>query len=71
MQTRLRSYGAYSIGCVVVWLIILATATVAAEESKRRRIWLTCAGWWLGWLSATIARQVYPPSHRGEAPSGA
>jgi hypothetical protein len=25
--------------------------------------------WWLGWLSATITRQVYPPPHRGEAPS--
>jgi hypothetical protein len=20
-----------------------------------------CAGWWLGWISASIARVVYPP----------
>jgi hypothetical protein len=22
---------------------------------------LVCGGWWIGWLSATIARSVYPP----------
>jgi hypothetical protein len=32
---------------VLVWLIILAIAA-GADESKRRTIQLTCAGWWLG-----------------------
>ena len=63
------SYEAYSFGCVLVWLIILAIAA-GADESKRRTIQLTCAGWWLGWLLATIARQVYPPPRCGEARSG-
>jgi hypothetical protein len=69
MHAGLRSYKAYSFGCVLVWLIILAIAA-GADESKRRTIQLTCAGWWLGWLSATIARQVYPPPRYGEARSG-
>jgi hypothetical protein len=54
---------------MLVWLIVLAIAT-RADDSKRRTIQLTCAGWWLGWLSATIARQVYPPPRYGEARSG-
>jgi hypothetical protein len=29
-----------------------------------------CAGWRLGWLSTTIARQVYPPPRCEEALSG-
>jgi hypothetical protein len=68
MHAGLRSYKAYSFGCVLVWLIILAIAA-GADESKRRTIQLTCASWWLGWLSATIARHVYPPPSRGEARS--
>jgi hypothetical protein len=69
MRTRLKTYTAYGIGSAVAWLVILAIATGAADESKRRTIRLTCADWWLGWLSATIARQVYPPPLRWRAPS--
>ena len=64
MQVRRNTYTGYSIGCAVAWLVGLAIATRVADESKRRAIRLTCAGWWLGWLSATIARQVYPPPLR-------
>jgi hypothetical protein len=29
---------------------------------------LVFAGWWIGWLSATIARAVYPPPKRHIGP---
>jgi hypothetical protein len=31
------------------------------DVQTRNTIRLTCAGWWLGWVSASIARVVYPP----------
>ena len=65
MHAGRRSYEAYSSGCALVWLVILAI-TAGTYESKRRTIQLTCAGW----LSATIARQVYPAPSCGEARSG-
>jgi len=69
MHAGRGSYKWYSFGCMLVWLIILAIAA-GADESKGRTLQLTCAGWWLGWLSATIARQGYPPPRYGEARSG-
>lgn len=69
MRWGRRTYTAYGIACAVVWLVVLAIAGAAADESKRRAIRLTCGGWWLGWLSATIARQVYPPPRRWQTPS--
>jgi hypothetical protein len=69
MDAGRGSYKAYSFACALVWLIVLAIAA-GADESKRRTIRLTCAGWWLGWLSATIARRVHPPRRHGEARSG-
>ncbi len=67
MRIRRRTYAAYSIASAVVWLIILGISARIADENKRRTIRLTCAGWWLGWLSATIARHVYPPPPRWRA----
>jgi hypothetical protein len=26
-----------------------------------RTVVVLCGGWWIGWISATIARAVYPP----------
>ena len=69
MRAGHGSYKRYSFGCMLVWIIVLAIAA-GADESKRRPIQLTCAGWWLGWLSATIARHVYPPPRCQEALSG-
>jgi len=64
MQTGHKTYTTYGIGCAMVWLVILAVTSRGDDEDKRRTIRLTCAGWWLGWLSATIARYVYPPPGR-------
>jgi membrane protein DedA with SNARE-associated domain len=61
MKSQLRTYTAYSIGSGVVWTIILIFASFAASASKRETLLLVCFGWAIGWLSATIARAVYPP----------
>ena len=61
MSDRLNTYTAYSIGCAVVWAVILAVSAAEATTSKFHVILLFFSGWVLGWISATIARFVYPP----------
>ncbi len=59
-RERLDTYTAYSIGCAVVWALIWAKLAVSSTAETRKRILLVSSGWWQGWLSATIARVVYP-----------
>jgi hypothetical protein len=61
MKKRLRTYTAYSIGCAVVWAVILIVVSTQASSHKGNNIRLVFFGWVLGWLSASIARVVYPP----------
>jgi hypothetical protein len=61
IRKNLRTYTAYSVGCAVVWAVILAVVWAEAGEIKRHTIALVFGGWVIGWLSATIARVVYPP----------
>ncbi|MGH3970346.1 MAG: hypothetical protein ACRDTV_20040 [Mycobacterium sp.] len=56
-----RTYTGYSIACALVWVVILAVVWAQAGETTRHTFALVFAGWWIGWLSATIARVVYPP----------
>jgi len=63
MRTRLRTYTAYSIGCAGVWAVILIV-TRRVDSQKRDAYRVACIGWWSGWLSASIARVVYPPPKR-------
>lgn len=58
---RFDSYTAYSIGCAVVWTAILVAAERRTDAETRHTMRLFCAGWWIGWTSATIARVGYPP----------
>jgi len=62
MERRFKSYTTYSIGCALVWAVILAVVQATASEEKKDRIKIYFFGWAIGWLSATIARAVYPPS---------
>ena len=64
---RLRTYTAYSIGCAVVWAVLLAV--VAARKGKRdmRNVLLVFYGWVIAWVSNTIARAVYPPPGQRKA----
>jgi hypothetical protein len=44
-----------------VWAVILIVSATTASASKQNTIRLVGLGWAIGWLSATIARAVYPP----------
>ena len=61
MRKRLNTYTAYSIACAVVWAAILAVVSITANDATRHTFLLVFYGWVIGWLSATIARVVYPP----------
>jgi hypothetical protein len=57
----MRSYTAYSIGVGIVWAIVLMLASLLDPAGKRNNIFLVFFGFAIGWVSATIARYVYPP----------
>ena len=61
---HMRTYTAYSIGCVIAWAILLPAVAALDSKDILRIVAVLCGGWWLGWISATIARAVYPPSAR-------
>jgi len=61
MSARMRTYTAYSIGVGIVWAVLLVLASLLDSVGKRNRIFLVFFGFAIGWLSATIARYVYPP----------
>jgi hypothetical protein len=61
MKVSLKTYTAYSIGCAVVWAVILAVVASGASKDTAHTFLLLFSGWVIGWLSATIARTVYPP----------
>jgi hypothetical protein len=61
-----KTYTGYSIGCAVVWAVILSVVAVV-YPNRLHTFLLIGAGWWIGWTSATIARSVYPPP-KTEAP---
>lgn len=67
MRARLRTYTAYSVGILVVWGVGLLLADVVAPAGKRHDVVLVFLGFAIGWLSATIARFVYPPPRRWRA----
>jgi len=61
------SYKGYSIACAVVWTGVLLFVALN-YQTKLHTYSLVCGGWWIGWLSSTIARSVYPGPHH-EQPS--
>ena len=63
-----HTYTGYSIGCAIVWAVILLATARRTEHPDARTLRQVCGAWWLGWLSATIARSVYPCPEHG--PSG-
>jgi hypothetical protein len=73
MNARMRTYTAYSIGVGIVWAVLLVAASLLDSASKRNDTLLVFFGFVIGWLSATIARYVYPPPKKyrqdtGQAP---
>ena len=59
-----RTYTSYSIACAIVWAVILIAVSSVADGATRHTFMLVFGGWVIGWLSATIARAVYPPPKR-------
>jgi hypothetical protein len=67
---KYRNYWTYSIGCFVVWGVILAVRAVAfGGTSTTHDVLFVFAGWCIAWVSSTIARSVYPPPPRWLQPS--
>jgi hypothetical protein len=48
----------------MVWAVILAAVSSATDSATLHKFLLVFGGWVIGWLSATIARIVYPPPKR-------
>jgi hypothetical protein len=64
MRPWMRTYTAYSVGCWIVWAVLLIAGALAGKESPDQAVLYVFLGWVIGWLSATIARSVYPPPKR-------
>jgi ABC-type nitrate/sulfonate/bicarbonate transport system permease component len=58
---RMNTYTAYSIGTFIAWGVLWAILAVTAKKVTLGYILAIFFGWCIGWLSATIARAVYPP----------
>jgi hypothetical protein len=63
-MSRFRTYTAYSITCAAVWVAILALVLAIDPPATFRTFVLVGLGWWIAWVSGTIARFVYPPPER-------
>ena len=65
---RHHSYAMQSVGALVVWAVLLLVV-FATHQPRRHIILAVGAGWFLGWLFATLARfvaQKYSQSERSE-----
>ena len=70
MNPRMRSYTTYSIAVGIVWAVLLLLASLLDSASTRHNIFVVFLGFAIGWLSATIARYVYPPPKKYRQDSG-
>jgi hypothetical protein len=61
---RLNTYTAYSIGTFIAWGVIWAIVAATVKKETLGYIFAIFFGWCIGWLSATIARAVYPPAKK-------
>jgi hypothetical protein len=58
---RLRNYWIYSAGLAIAWAVVLLLALTIRGRQGMQPILLIFFGFWIGWVSTTIARYVYPP----------
>ncbi|MDL9977948.1 hypothetical protein [Microbacterium candidum] len=61
-----RNYWVYSVGLAVAWAIIFVIVAIV-DAQKLPTFALVFAGFAICWISATIARYVYPPPVRWKA----
>jgi hypothetical protein len=70
MNARIRTYTASSAGVGIVWALLLVLASPLDPAGRRSNIFLVFSGFVIGWLSATIARYVYPPPKKYRPDTG-
>jgi hypothetical protein len=63
-MSRYRNYWVYSIGLAIVWAIAILLALLVGGRDKAQTFLLVFLGFFIGWVSTTIARYVYPPPKR-------
>lgn len=61
VKLRRRSYAMYAVGCAIAWAVLLTILASTESIHRMTLIWCIFFGWIIGWVSATIARFVYPP----------
>jgi len=61
---RFRNYWIYSAGLAIAWAIVLFLARMIGGSESAQTLLLVFLGFCICWVSATIARYVYPPPKR-------
>jgi len=61
MRRNLRTYTGYSIGLAVAWAVVLLLVWGIDPPTTQRHVVFVFLGFAIGWVSATIARYIYPP----------
>jgi hypothetical protein len=59
-----RNYWVYSVGSFLVWGVLIALSAARGKGGTFHDVLLVFAGWTICWVSASIARLVYPPPKR-------
>ena len=63
---RRRNYWGYSAGCAIAWAVVLILTRIIRGSESTQSVLLVFYGFCICWVSATIARYVYPPPKRWE-----
>ena len=63
---RFRNYWIYSAGLAIAWAVVLLLTLVIRGTQSAQTLLLVFLGFCICWVSATIARYVYPPPKRWE-----
>ncbi len=63
---RFRNYWVYSAGSAIAWGVVLILVRMIRGTESMQAVMLVFFGWCICWVSATIARYIYPPPKRWE-----
>ena len=51
-------------GLAAAWAVVLVLTQVIEGADGLQKALPVCAGFWIGWISTTVARYIYPPPKR-------
>lgn len=63
-----RNYWVYSAALAVAWAVVFAVRAAIGDQATMDAVAKVFAGFAIGWVSATIARYVYPPPAKWTRP---